>query len=72
MNFGRKHLTLITYMYLFIVFILQINWPATAVASRKYHVSCSRRSAEISAILEERILGSAPKVKQPCQGIVLL
>ncbi|KAL0112450.1 hypothetical protein PUN28_012051 [Cardiocondyla obscurior] len=46
---------------------VQINWPATAIASRKYHVSCSRRSAEISAILEERILGSAPKVNQPLQ-----
>ncbi|XP_011706845.1 PREDICTED: ATP synthase subunit alpha, mitochondrial-like [Wasmannia auropunctata] len=40
----------------------QINWPAITIVSRKYHVSCSRRSAEISAILEERILGTAPKV----------
>ncbi|EZA52156.1 ATP synthase subunit alpha, mitochondrial [Ooceraea biroi] len=39
----------------------QVSWPVTAIACRKYHVSCSRRSAEISAILEERILGSAPK-----------
>lgn len=40
---------------------LQIKWPLS-IASCKYHVSCSRRSAEISSILEERILGSAPKV----------
>ncbi|XP_071570522.1 ATP synthase subunit alpha, mitochondrial [Temnothorax nylanderi] len=49
----------------------QINWPATAIASRKYHVSCSRRSAEISAILEERILGSAPQANLEETGRVL-
>ncbi|KYM76786.1 ATP synthase subunit alpha, mitochondrial [Atta colombica] len=51
--------------------ITQINWPITAIAFRKYHVSCSRRSAEISAILEERILGSAPKANLEETGRVL-
>lgn len=49
----------------------QVSWPASVVASRKYHVSCSRRSAEISAILEERILGSAPKANLEETGRVL-
>ncbi|XP_057321939.1 ATP synthase subunit alpha, mitochondrial [Microplitis mediator] len=50
---------------------VQIKWPASAIASRKYHVSCSRRSAEISAILEERIMGSAPKANLEETGRVL-
>ncbi|XP_026686262.1 ATP synthase subunit alpha, mitochondrial-like [Diaphorina citri] len=41
----------------------QANWAATQIASRKFNVSASSRAAEISSILEERILGSAPKVK---------
>ncbi|XP_014470753.1 PREDICTED: ATP synthase subunit alpha, mitochondrial [Dinoponera quadriceps] len=49
----------------------QVSWPASVVVSRKYHVSCSRRSAEISAILEERILGSAPKANLEETGRVL-
>ncbi|KAH0560257.1 ATP synthase subunit alpha, mitochondrial [Cotesia glomerata] len=50
---------------------VQIKLPAAAIASRKYHVSCSRRSAEISAILEERIMGSAPKANLEETGRVL-
>jgi F-type H+-transporting ATPase subunit alpha len=42
--------------------VANLTWPAAQVASRKLHVSCSKRAAEISSILEERILGSAPKV----------
>ncbi|CAD1478410.1 unnamed protein product, partial [Heterotrigona itama] len=47
-----------------------IKWPLS-IASCKYHVSCSRRSAEISSILEERILGSAPKTNLEETGRVL-
>lgn len=36
--------------------------PALSVAARKLHVSSTQRAAEISTILEERILGAAPKV----------
>lgn len=36
--------------------------PAVAVASRNFHVSPTQKAAEISTILEERILGAAPKV----------
>jgi F-type H+-transporting ATPase subunit alpha len=50
---------------------LQISWPTSAFAARKYHVSCSKRSAEISAILEERIMGSAPKANLEETGRVL-
>lgn len=50
---------------------VQVHWPASALATRKYHVSCSRRSAEISAILEERILGAAPKANLEETGRVL-
>ncbi|XP_051162033.1 ATP synthase subunit alpha, mitochondrial [Leptopilina boulardi] len=50
---------------------VQIKYPASGIASRKYHVSCSRRSAEISSILEERILGAAPKANLEETGRVL-
>lgn len=51
---------------------IQMKWPVASVyATRKYHVSCTRRSAEISAILEERILGSAPKANLEETGRVL-
>lgn len=49
----------------------QVSWPAAVVASRKYHVSCSRRSAEISSILEERILGASSKANLEETGRVL-
>lgn len=50
---------------------IQIKWPAASIASCKYHVSCSRRSAEISSILEERILGTSPKTNLEETGRVL-
>ncbi|KAJ6633550.1 ATP synthase subunit alpha, mitochondrial [Pseudolycoriella hygida] len=46
-------------------------FPAASIASRKLHVSCSQRAAEISSILEERILGSAPKADLEETGRVL-
>lgn len=49
----------------------QVSWPAASLASRKYHVSCSRRSAEISSILEERILGATTKANLEETGRVL-
>lgn len=45
--------------------------PAVSVASRKIHASCPQRGAEISSILEERILGSAPKADLDETGRVL-
>lgn len=50
---------------------IQFKWPATAYAAHKYHVSCTKRSAEISAILEERILGSTTKANLEETGRVL-
>jgi len=46
-------------------------YPAAAIAARKFHVSCSQRAAEISSILEERILGAAPKADLEETGRVL-
>lgn len=45
--------------------------PAANVASRSLHVSSCCRGAEISQILEERILGSAPKADLDETGRVL-
>ncbi|XP_052862811.1 ATP synthase subunit alpha, mitochondrial isoform X2 [Anopheles cruzii] len=45
--------------------------PAVSVAARNFHVSTATRGAEISAILEERILGSAPKADLEETGRVL-
>lgn len=45
--------------------------PATSIAARKFHVSTPARGAEISAILEERILGAAPKADLEETGRVL-
>ena len=36
--------------------------PAIQAATRKLHVTPTAKAAEISSILEERILGAAPKV----------
>lgn len=47
----------------FIFQISSLSWPACQIANRKFHVSCSNRAAEISSILEDRILGAAPKVQ---------
>ncbi|XP_063221598.1 ATP synthase subunit alpha, mitochondrial [Bacillus rossius redtenbacheri] len=48
-----------------------LTWPAAQVAARKLHVSCSQRAAEISSILEERIMGAAPKADLEETGRVL-
>lgn len=48
----------------------RVAYPAISLASRKVHVS-SPRNAEISAILEERILGAAPKADLDETGRVL-
>lgn len=47
------------------------SFPAASLAARKLHVSCIQRAAEISSILEERILGSAPKADLEETGRVL-
>ena len=39
-----------------------VSIPAIQVGNRKLHISCSRRAAEISSILEEKILGASTKV----------
>lgn len=46
-------------------------YPAASLTARKLHVSSTQRSAEISSILEERILGVAPKVDLEETGRVL-
>lgn len=46
-------------------------FPAASVAARKLHVSTQNRGAEISSILEERILGAAPKADLDETGRVL-
>lgn len=47
-------------------------YPAAAnVAARQLHVSAGQRTAEISSILEERILGAAPKADLEETGRVL-
>lgn len=50
--------------------VARVAYPASCLASRKLHVS-SPRNAEISAILEERILGAAPKADLDETGRVL-
>ncbi|KAF5304879.1 hypothetical protein FQR65_LT00763 [Abscondita terminalis] len=45
--------------------------PAAVVGSRKIHLTANSRGAEISQILEERILGSAPKADLDETGRVL-
>ncbi|XP_013108363.1 ATP synthase subunit alpha, mitochondrial [Stomoxys calcitrans] len=46
-------------------------YPAATLAARKLHVSSTQRSAEISSILEERIMGVAPKADLEETGRVL-
>ncbi|XP_022905736.1 ATP synthase subunit alpha, mitochondrial [Onthophagus taurus] len=48
-----------------------VAFPAVSVAARKIHVSGAQNGAEISSILEERILGSAPKADLEETGRVL-
>uniref|UniRef100_A0A8D8UCI1 ATP synthase subunit alpha n=1 Tax=Cacopsylla melanoneura TaxID=428564 RepID=A0A8D8UCI1_9HEMI len=49
----------------------QANWAAIQIGSRKFNVSANTRAAEISSILEERILGAAPKTDLEETGRVL-
>lgn len=51
--------------------IAKIAVPAVSVAARNFHVSTANRGVEISSILEERILGSAPKADLEETGRVL-
>lgn len=51
--------------------VAKIAVPAVSVAARNFHVSTANRGAEISAILEERILGAAPKADLEETGRVL-
>lgn len=46
-------------------------FPAASVAARKLHVSAPARGVEISSVLEERILGAAPKADLEETGRVL-
>jgi len=51
--------------------VSNIAGPGSLVAARALHVSCSKRAAELSSILEERIMGSAPKADFEETGRVL-
>lgn len=51
--------------------VAKIAVPAVSVAARNFHVATPNRGAEISSILEERILGSAPKADLEETGRVL-
>lgn len=51
--------------------VTKAAFPAAQVAARQLHVSATQRTAEISSILEERILGSAPKADLEETGRVL-
>ncbi|KAF6215802.1 hypothetical protein GE061_000137 [Apolygus lucorum] len=51
--------------------VAALTWPATQALTRSLHTTGNRRGAEISSILEERILGSAPKTDLDETGRVL-
>lgn len=51
--------------------VARVAIPASHVAARKLHLSAPSRGAEISAILEERIMGAAPKADLEETGRVL-
>nr|CAG4651687.1 EOG090X03DA [Triops cancriformis] len=51
--------------------IAQRTLPAVQIAARKLHTSDTQRAAEISSILEEKILGAAPKENLEETGRVL-
>ncbi|XP_055379442.1 ATP synthase subunit alpha, mitochondrial [Condylostylus longicornis] len=51
--------------------VTKTAYPAASLAARKLHVSSQNRSAEISSILEERIMGAAPKADLDETGRVL-
>lgn len=54
-----------------LVQVARVAIPATQIAARRLHVSAPTRGAEISAILEERIMGAAPKADLEETGRVL-
>lgn len=51
--------------------IARIGAPAAQIAARKFHGSVPARGAEISSILEERIMGAAPQANLEETGRVL-
>lgn len=68
----RHYHTIMQYVFNWLYFQAAATaLPATSVAARKIHLSCSQRGVEISSILEERILGSAPKADLDETGRVL-
>lgn len=48
-----------------------LSWQADKISKRRMHVSHPRRAAEISSILEERIMGAVPKTDLEETGRVL-
>ena len=54
-----------------VVEVAGVAAPAASVASRNFHATPTQKAAEISTILEERILGSAPKADLEETGRVL-
>ncbi|XP_044738415.1 ATP synthase subunit alpha, mitochondrial [Chrysoperla carnea] len=51
--------------------LANLAFPAATVAARKFNVSCSHRAAELSSVLEERVLGAISKVDLDETGRVL-
>ncbi|RZF44718.1 hypothetical protein LSTR_LSTR000670 [Laodelphax striatellus] len=51
--------------------VSSLTWPSIQIASRKLHLGTPLKGAEISSILEERILGAAPKTDLEETGRVL-
>lgn len=51
--------------------VTHLTWPACKVSNRNIHSSNCVRGAEITSILEERLLGSAPKIDLEETGRVL-
>lgn len=66
-----KKKNLIIFNFLSLKIAVKAAYPAASLAARKFHVSCSARAAEISSILEERIMGNAPKADLEETGRVL-
>ena len=58
-------------MFSFLKQVARVIVPATQIAARKIHVSAPKKGAEISSILEERIMGAAPKADLEETGRVL-
>lgn len=68
-NKFKNHETYI--MFFFPPQVVKSAYPVASIAARKFHVSTQQRSAELSSILEERILGAAPKSDLEETGRVL-